>query len=308
VALDVAGALHRDLGFPVLCSADDGGTAYRLAGLVRPALCGSDADADVRLAALAAVIDDRPALLVLDGHQRDRLRPDRVTSLLGDCPALRVLVTARTSLGVSGERVVRLPPLPVPAADEVDVASVPSVRLLLRHLRRVRPGFRMGPAVAPVVAALCRAVDGLPAAVEAVADWLLVYEADQLLDLVRADPFAVLEHLPKYDLRTQLGALCRELATDEIALLEGVATLGMGWTVADAAAATGLPVPHCSRVVRGLVMRGLVAGERAGFRILEVVRALSAEVVRPADAPRPIRVRTTGVLPAQLPVPVAPRP
>ncbi|HEY1575407.1 MAG TPA: helix-turn-helix domain-containing protein [Pseudonocardiaceae bacterium] len=277
VALDVAGALHRDLNFPVLWSADDGGTAHRLAGLVRPAVCGSDAGAGVVLAALAAVVDSRPALLVLDGDRRDRPEPDRVLSLLRDCPALRILATARAPLGVFGERVVPLPPLPVPAAGQVDIVSVPSVRLLLRHVRRVRPGFTMNAAVAPIVAALCRAVDGLPAALEAVADWLLLYDVDQLLDLVRVDPFVVLDHRPGDDLRTRLCAVRRELTTDEATLLDHVTALGTGWTVASAAAATGLPVPHCSRVVRGLVVRGLVAaGERAGFRALELVRALFA--------------------------------
>src|SRR5262249_14526196 len=86
--------------------------------------------------------------------------------LLGTCPGLRVLATSREPLGVPGEAVFPLPPLAVPpeGADVQVLAAAPAVRLFLARSALARPGA--GAAPVGVVARICRAVDGLPLAIE----------------------------------------------------------------------------------------------------------------------------------------------
>jgi len=90
--------------------------------------------------------------------------------LLGRCPGLRVLATSREPLGVLGEAIVPVPPL-----DE-DTA----VRLLAERAAAVRPGFGVTEDNAPVLAEVCRRLDGLPLAVELAAARLRSLSPEQL--------------------------------------------------------------------------------------------------------------------------------
>jgi len=99
--------------------------------------------------------------------------------LLGGCPGLRVLATSREPLGVLGEAVFPLPPLAVPpeGADPRVLASTPAVRLFLARSALARPGAGAAPAV--VVARICRALDGLPLAIELAAARAGVLSAEE---------------------------------------------------------------------------------------------------------------------------------
>ncbi|MFI9407212.1 AfsR/SARP family transcriptional regulator [Nocardia sp. NPDC052316] len=106
----------------------------------------------------------RPGLLVLDNCEH-LIGPvaELTIMLLGSCPELRILATSRQALGIDGEQVLVLEPLPVRAADGTDGAAV---RLLLDRVRAARPGWQ--PADSDLVAAreICTTVDGLPLAIE----------------------------------------------------------------------------------------------------------------------------------------------
>jgi predicted ATPase/DNA-binding SARP family transcriptional activator len=99
--------------------------------------------------------------------------------LLGGCPGLRVLATSREPLGVPGEAVFPLPPLAVPpeGSDPGVLASAAAVRLFLARSALARPGAAAAP---PAVAArICRAVDGLPLAIELAAARAGVLSAEE---------------------------------------------------------------------------------------------------------------------------------
>jgi transcriptional regulator with XRE-family HTH domain len=257
LALEVAGELRRDQGLPVLW-------------------LGPGAD----LAPMAALVGDRPALLVLDGHPAGPFDGARLAALLRDCRELRILLTSRAPLGIAGERTVPVTPLAVPgryAGLDLDaLARVPSVRLLLRHARRTCPDFELTPSTAPAVAELCRLLDGIPLVLEAVAAWFLVYEPADLLDLVRRDPFGVLDH--RADLHEHLDRILVSLDPAERALLGGLADLRHGWSVRDAVPLARLPEAVCASLVRRLLLRGLLrpmdTPGQVRFRVLDLVRFL----------------------------------
>ncbi|MCD5350242.1 ATP-binding protein [Kineosporia mesophila] len=96
---------------------------------------------------------------------------DTVTALITRVGGLRVLATSRRPLGVPGEQVVGLGPLSLPwawsGADDVDtVRSSDAVRLFRDRARAVLPAFEVTAENAAPVSELCRALDGLPLALE----------------------------------------------------------------------------------------------------------------------------------------------
>ncbi|WP_378784982.1 LuxR C-terminal-related transcriptional regulator [Nonomuraea fastidiosa] len=101
-------------------------------------------------------------LLLLDNceHLIDR-SAHVVSALVSACPSLRVLATSREPLRIAGELVWRVPPLDLPDDASADAESV---RLFLDRAAAV--GTRLGPESLPDVVRLCRALDGLPLALE----------------------------------------------------------------------------------------------------------------------------------------------
>lgn len=296
LALEVASRLHRAERFPVLwTSAADGpfpaaGGADPLSRVLRTGLSAlvrtpAGGGAVAGGAGLAAVVGGRPALLVLDGYEADRIDAARLTGLLRACSGLRVLATSGPPLGLPAERVFPLAPLAVPAGWDPDPdtgsPAAPAVRLLTRHVRQVRPDFRTDPADVRVLAALAWRVDGIPAALEAVASWIVLYEPHDLLAHLDAEPFEFLRPAPAGpgtpDLGDRLGRLLDALDAEEHALLTALADRAEPWSVAEVVAASGRPTGDGGRLVARLLARGVIAPSgpgRSRFRVLGLVRRL----------------------------------
>jgi predicted ATPase len=126
------------------------------------------------------------ALVVLDNceHLIDAV-VDLIDGLLGTGSNLRVLVTSRTPLGLSGERRWPLPPLRTPEADEqVGLLEYDAVRMFVDPARAVRPDFDVESDSddAARVAAICRRLDGNPLAIELCAARIQVLGLSELGD------------------------------------------------------------------------------------------------------------------------------
>ncbi|GGN19510.1 helix-turn-helix transcriptional regulator [Streptomyces fuscichromogenes] len=102
--------------------------------------------------------------------------------LLAAATELRVLVTSRQSLGLPGEHLFTVDPLPVP--DQ-------AVELLRERAVAVQPEFAVDATNREAVVRLCRELDGLPLAIELAAAWLRTLTVDQITDRL-ADRFALL--------------------------------------------------------------------------------------------------------------------
>ncbi|BBH67371.1 hypothetical protein ACTI_40560 [Actinoplanes sp. OR16] len=128
-------------------------------------------------AALAERLGAAPAVLVLDNceHLLDAVR-DLVDELVVRCPGLRVLATSRQRLGVAGERVLRVGPLP--AADRV--------ALFCDRAALLRADFRDDARTRELAAEICALVDGLPLAVELAARREAVFGLAHLRDRLGA--------------------------------------------------------------------------------------------------------------------------
>jgi predicted ATPase len=120
-------------------------------------------------------------LLIFDNFEHLLPAVSFLSALLAECPGLHLLVTSRARLHLYGEHEFVVAPLGVPDGDEsVDVASAPAVRLFCLRAQAVRADFRLTPALAPVVAAMCRRLDGLPLAIELAAARIKLFSVQEL--------------------------------------------------------------------------------------------------------------------------------
>jgi predicted ATPase/DNA-binding SARP family transcriptional activator len=119
---------------------------------------------------LLAALQHRAVRLLLDSceHLVDVVC-ELVDELTSACPGVEVLATSREPLGVDGEIVWPLDPLPVPAADTTDIEvarRAPAVTLLLERVRSVVPDHALTDAELPAAVHIVRELDGLPLAIE----------------------------------------------------------------------------------------------------------------------------------------------
>lgn len=133
---------------------------------------------------VAAQLRDAEALLIVDNceHVLDAAG-ELIARLLRACPALRVLATSQSRLGLVGEASWPVPPLilPDPAARDPEVvAQAEAVRLLRDRAALARPGFALTAQNAPAVSEICRRLDGIPLALELAAARLNALSAGQL--------------------------------------------------------------------------------------------------------------------------------
>ncbi|WP_460357781.1 ATP-binding protein [Actinoallomurus acanthiterrae] len=129
---------------------------------------------------LIEVLAHSEALLVLDNCEHVvEAAAGLVDELLARCPRLRVLATSREPLGVAGERLCPVAPLPLPGSG-APAAESPAVRLFADRAVAVCPDFALTEDVAVEVAGVCRRLDGLPLAIELAAARLRAMTLRQL--------------------------------------------------------------------------------------------------------------------------------
>lgn len=149
---------------------------------LRDALLGGGPQAEP-MERLIAALRERETLLILDNceHVIDAAAAF-AHRVLGECRKLRILATSREPLGITGEALWQVAPLSLPAADADPAAieSSPAVQLLLDRARAVRKDLATDAHALATMARVCRALDGIPLAIELAAARLRTMTPDQL--------------------------------------------------------------------------------------------------------------------------------
>ncbi|WP_432148286.1 BTAD domain-containing putative transcriptional regulator [Streptomyces sp. bgisy029] len=208
--------------------------------------------------------------------------------LLAHCPQLTVLATSREPLGVPGEFVRPVEPLPDPMA----------LRLLAERGAAARTGFRTDAdeATAAACAEICRRLDGLPLAIELAAARLRMLTPRQIADRLD-DRFRLLTNgsrtvLPRQQtLRAVVDWSWDLLDAAERAVLRRLSVFAGGCSLAAAEEVCALPAgpdgPAVERLdvaalLGSLVDKSLVVaapgeGGEMRYRLLETVGEYAAE-------------------------------
>jgi len=161
--------------------------AIRDPALVLPTIAWAlgvrDVDDDA-LASVSAALGERNVLLLLDNFEQVVSAGPSISALLAACPRLVVLVTSREALRLRGERELPVPPLALPAdahrsLDEV--ARYAAVDLFVQRAQAANSRFALNVENAPIIAEICRRLDGLPLAIELAAALIRLLPPRQLL-------------------------------------------------------------------------------------------------------------------------------
>lgn len=260
----------------------------RVAEAVAAVLAGGGAGSNSATDRLTAFLRERRALLVLDNCEH-MIEPVAmlVNALVAACPGIVVLVTSRESLFVPGEQIFRLQPLPFPEDPNTVTAATAlgygAVGLFVER-GAAQGGFALDDANAPIVAAICARLDGIPLALEMAASRLKVLSpaqlAERLVERFRLLGVSGRGTTPRHrTLQAMIDWSYDLLAPDERALLHSLSVFSGGASLAAIQAlsigpGTGDDVELVDRLT-ALADKSMVTVEPVTpprFRLLESVR------------------------------------
>jgi predicted ATPase/DNA-binding winged helix-turn-helix (wHTH) protein len=162
------------------------------ASLVAPAVAaalGVSVQTNNVVPALIDRLQERPTLIILDccEHLIDRASA-MAEELICRVPTLHLLATSREAMRVEGEHVYELCALACPPEDSGlsarDVLQYPAVQLLVDRVRAVRGDFELADADAPIVAGICRRLDGIPLAIELAGGRVVIFGLSKTASLL----------------------------------------------------------------------------------------------------------------------------
>src|SRR5712675_319567 len=245
---------------------------------------------DDPLAALPAFLRDRRVLLVLDNceHLIEMIAP-LAERIFRGAPEVHILATSREPLQVEGEQVHRLDPLAFPPDDEPLTAACaltfPAVQLFVERAAAHTSGFQLNDADAPIIAKVCRKLDGIALALELAAGRVGVYGIKGIASLLDS-PCRLLWHgrrtaLPRHQtLSAMLDWSYNLLPESERMVLRRLSVFVGAFSLEAAqfvAAGDILEREQVAEAIAGLVTKSLVAVEtnRTGtlYRLLDTTRA-----------------------------------
>lgn len=264
------------------------------------------------MTALCRFLRDRRTLLVLDNceHLIDALA-SCVTRILEEAPGVHVLTTSRAPLRVSGERVRRLPGLAVPADSSgltaKDALGYPAIELFVERATDRQESFSLSDASAPIVADICKSLDGIALAIELAAMRVDVFGERGLLKQLD-DRFRLLDGRRAGVERHRTLAATLDwsyslLPEHEAAVLRAVSVFAGVLRIKDASAITNLPPNEAATILAGLAAQSLLSadtdadGEPKGdsgeltYRPLETTRAYCLEKLVASGEDQSLRLR-----------------
>jgi predicted ATPase/class 3 adenylate cyclase/Tfp pilus assembly protein PilF len=115
-------------------------------------------------------LQNKDMLLVLDNFEQVVEAAPLLAGMLAGCPKLKVLITSRAVLHLSGEHEFVVPPLASPdprrLPDIEALAQYEAIRLFVERAQAVKADFALTNENALAVAEICQRLDGLPLAIE----------------------------------------------------------------------------------------------------------------------------------------------
>lgn len=281
----------------VLGEFDDGGWLVELASLTDPHLVPSAVAGVLGLRlgsniisaeAVARAIAGRNLLLVLDNceHVIDAAAI-LAEMLVRLCPRTTVLATSREVFRIEGEYAYRVPPLEVPAIEQVEPDQIlghSAPELFVARAKELGSDFSPLPENLPTIAAICRHLDGIPLAIEFAAARAATLGIEQVAAGLR-DRFALLTSgrrtaLPRHrTLRATLDWSYQLLPDSERLLLQRLAVFSGSFSLDAANAVTNrgeASEAEIADAVANLVAKSLVTSDFTGgggyLRLLETTR------------------------------------
>jgi predicted ATPase/DNA-binding winged helix-turn-helix (wHTH) protein len=267
------------------------------ARLVPSAICSAlslSMRADDPVAGLVEALNGRQILLLLDCCEHIIAGVAEVAeALCRGVPGAHILVTSREPLRAEGEWIYRLPPLEVPPVAAIlgvaDALAFGAIQLFAERAAASSETFELKDADVPLIADICRRLDGIPLAIELAAarvDFLGIRGLTSLLD----DRFRLLMQgrrtaLPRHQsLRATLDWSHSLLAEAERVILRQLSAFRGYFTLEAACAVVAhstIGTPDVLNGVIGLAEKSLIIADTSTdtiqFRLLDTARSYALE-------------------------------
>ena len=251
------------------------------------------------LPALLAFLRDKEMLLVFDNCEHGvEVVANMVEQIYKHARNVHILTTSREPLRAEGERVQRLVPLAVPNTTNItakEALAFPAIQLFVERAAANLDAFTLQDADAPLVAEICRRLDGIALAIEFAAGAVDTFGISGLaagLD----DRFRLLTRgrrtaLPRHQTLTAVLDWSYEYLPEpervvlrRLAIFAGPFVLNTAQSVA---AGGEIEVGHIADIIANLVAKSLVTADVGGtivrYRLPETTRAYGLTKLREAD-------------------------
>jgi predicted ATPase/class 3 adenylate cyclase len=272
------------------------------------ALLGLGGHGEPTLGTVTDALSSQDVLILLDNceHVIDAAAKF-CDDVIRHCPRVRILATSREPLGIDGERLYRVPSLSLPTSDAqtaADLADCDAVELFTERASAHDPGFALTDSVAPLVATICRRLDGIPLALELAAARLssmsVQHVCERLDQRFRLLTGGSRNAMPRQQtLQATVDWSFSLLTPAERQTLSRLSVFAGGFELEAAEAICATETVDAFDVVDllgSLVSKSLVMADRAGgavrYRLLETIRQYSAqELLRACDAADVLAIR-----------------
>jgi predicted ATPase/class 3 adenylate cyclase len=246
---------------------------------------------------VGSFLRDRRMLLLIDNLEHLLAAASAFGELLASTRQPKLLVTSRSTLHLSGEHTYPVPPLAVPENGTGDFARSDAMQLFAERAQAASPQFAITAENAPVVAELCRRVDGLPLAIELAAARMnvlpppaLLRRLDQRLSVLTGGPVDADERQRtvratiewSYELLTP----AEQTLFMRLSVFRGGCRIEAAEAACDAAADLGIDVLDglTSLVEKSLARQRTDTDGEPRFWLLETTREFGAEQLASSDA------------------------
>jgi predicted ATPase/DNA-binding SARP family transcriptional activator len=244
---------------------------------------------------------EKTALLIFDNceHLLEACA-QLITTLLQNCPNLKILATSRETLNLPGEAIYYLPPLSIPEqdVDMENLAEYEAIRLFSECAALAQSSFTLTKENALAVVEICRKVDGIPLAIELAASRVDVLQVDEILRQLQ-DSFALLATdsriiLPRQQtLQASMDWSWGLLNESEQVLLQQLSVFAGGWTLESAQAVCNGDILGLTSVLvkKSFIVVNQQAGRETRYRFHEIVREYALKKLVESGNEENIRTR-----------------
>jgi predicted ATPase/class 3 adenylate cyclase len=253
------------------------------------------------LESVVTYLGERPVMLIFDNcEQIVAAAAEAARRIVEACPGVRLIATSREALGVGGEYVYRLAPLPYPStALDVPAKAVEydACRLFAERAQADGLPYAFDDDDWNAIGEICRRVDGLPFAVELAASRVRMFRPPDLCERLR-DHLGVLGQGPRTarprqrTIHAMIAWSYDLLGPAERLLFDRLAVFAGGWTLEAAGnVCSGAELPEYAIVehLASLVDKSLVLVDvretKNRYNFLETTRVFAHEqLVQSGDA------------------------
>ena len=295
VANDLAGMFAHGAAFADLSVVND---PNDLLTTLATSLGIQESSGDSVLTRLVSTLRQKNMLLVIDNFEHILDAAGQLVQVLGNAPQVKILVTSREALRISGEHEFTVAPLSLPQKDENDPNALGSsqlmdyaaIQLFAQRAQAVDPDFHLTLDNLHAIAEICRRLDGLPLAIELAAarsklltPQAMLAQLDRRLDWV-AHGTRDSSTTSRQSLRGAIEWSHALLSDAERIVMRRLSVFSGGWTLRSAEAVCGDEDADPNHVLRRadvldlliqLVDKSLVITEKqeneTRFRFLETI-------------------------------------